>query len=424
MSTSSRIADALVLVFSEGVSLRMWAQSGILERELALYDRLVPHVGRILLATWGGADDPAVLDTCRTSGPVPRRPEVWRVVSLAPASGPLASRRSVGERVVEALGDARTVIVKSNQLSAGPAADHIVTVLRSEQRDAAMIARGGYAWSAFAARMHGGDSPLARQILACERHVCRRADLVVGTTGAMLDYLAAAHGLAREALALIPNYVLDPPRLGGPRDGDEVLFAGRLVPQKRVERLIEAVACLPSDLRARCRLTIVGDGPQREWLEAHARQARVTVRFVPRLPHRDLLALMSRCGVYMQVSDFEGHPKTVLEAMVCGAAVLVADTPGLGDVVEPGRTGLVAPPEASALAESLARLMRDGALRHRLGVAAAARARRDFSLSRIVSLELAALRAARYRAPRRTAHPAASCDGSPEEPRHARVRRL
>src|SRR5258708_18920855 len=51
------IADALVLAFSDGVSLRVWDETGLLDREWELYRRLHGRLGRIVLVTYGGRSE-------------------------------------------------------------------------------------------------------------------------------------------------------------------------------------------------------------------------------------------------------------------------------------------------------------------------------------------------------------------------------
>jgi SAM-dependent methyltransferase len=376
---AASVCDALVVAFSEGVSLRTWRDSGSLEREWALYERMRPHVGRIVLVTNGGADDlrigaglgPSVAVICNEAG-------LEQTDYL----------RALPERTLGAAQGARRIVVKTNQMTGGDAALRIASGLRAAGREVGLVARGGYLWSQFAACEHGADSGAARSAGEREGRLCRGADMVVGTTRQMTADLAWRHGLPERALEVIPNYVLDQPRAPSERDEATVLCAGRLEPQKRVDRLIEAVSLLPEPLRGRITLAIVGAGTLEKQLRAFAEELGVEASFDGRLSHGELLGRMRRCTVYAQTSAYEGHPKTVLEAMASAAPVLVVDEPGLRNVVRHGVSGLCVPPEPRAIAVGLEAVLRDEEWRRTMGQAAADQARSECSLGRVVGLEL------------------------------------
>ncbi len=401
---TDRIADALVLVFTPGMSLREWDTLGLLEREWALYERLLPHYSRVLLVTFGSGDDLQVLGRL---GP--------RVDLICNSSRLDAARylATIPARAAEALGASASVLVKTNQFPAGPGAAAIADALRARAATGpvALLARGGYLASRFVAREKGPASVDARRAGEVESTLCRAADLVVGTSADMTDDLAWRYGLEPEGVRLIPNYVLTdyPPAGVAEREPGLVLYCGQLTARKRVDILIDAVAGLPDSLRPGVSLRIIGHGPEEARLKARAAERRIRCEFRPRMPHRDLLKQMSRCTVYAQASELEGHPRTVIEAMGAGAPVLVADSPGLGNVVQNGATGLRIPGNAESFAQSLAALLSDPEWRELLGTAAASTARQTWGLDLIVPLELDAHRAAMHRAAQRSGSTGAAC---------------
>src|SRR6188472_2422698 len=103
-----RIADTLVLAFSEGVSLKVWADTGLIDREWELYRRVAPRFGRIIVVTYGKADDAAFL------------PRLSPGVGLVCNDKGLPTQEflaTVPARVAELVGDSRSIIVKTNQMS-------------------------------------------------------------------------------------------------------------------------------------------------------------------------------------------------------------------------------------------------------------------------------------------------------------------
>jgi glycosyltransferase involved in cell wall biosynthesis len=84
-------------------------------------------------------------------------------------------------------------------------------------------------------------------------------------------------------------------------------------------------------------------------------------------------------------SDNEGMPVSLIEAGLAGLPAVATAVGSVAEVVEDGRTGLLAPCDAGHLARSVVRLLRDDALRHRLGASAAVRCRERFGPERLVS---------------------------------------
>jgi SAM-dependent methyltransferase len=383
---TERVADALVLAFSEGVSLRIWAESGLLDREWALYRHLEGAFGRIVVVTYGDSVDHQF--RARLSGDI-------GLVCNSRGLSAAEYLAAIPGLVAGEVGAAATVVVKTNQMSGGEAALAIAAALRKADKRVGLVARGGYLWSQFAAWESGAASQAA--VLAGEREgrLCRAADLVVGTTRQMADDLAWRHNVSEARLAVVPNYVLDEDApVSNERSDGAILFAGRLAPQKRVDRLIEAVGRLRDDLKQRVELSIIGSGPLEDALRQQAREQGVNASFESRVPHDQLLDRMRRCCLYAQTSSYEGHPKTVIEAMSVGTPVLLTDTPGLRGIVKHGHSGLCVPTEAEAIALALEGLLDDAGWREALGAAAAAQARAQYGLEHVAEQEIAAYRRA------------------------------
>ena len=342
------VADALVLVFTRGLSLAQWEELGLLEREWALYERLAPAYDKILLITHGGEEDVRLASAL--GGNV-------RLVCNLEALETARYEATVPERVVRELGACKSVVVKTNQFKGGILGVSVSRALRARGVRTALVARGGYLWSRFEAAEHGPGSQEAMQAGQEERELCVAADLVVGSSAAMVGDLAWRYAISQDRAHLIPNFVPAPRDAELKRDGKTVLYAGQLVARKRVHLIVEAVAMARTIAQCDVRLSVIGSGPEQAALEARASELGIDATFEPRLPHGDLLERMATCAVYVQASSLEGHPKTVIEAMSTGAPVVVTDAPGLGGVVVHGTTGLVFPGDASAIARGIAGIL-------------------------------------------------------------------
>jgi glycosyltransferase involved in cell wall biosynthesis len=367
MSGDGRLADSYLLVtLTEGMSLAAWERLGILEREIAIYRRLRPHLAGIGLLSWGGSEDLALagrlagLDIlCNRTGLEPDR---YRAALID----------------VHGLVPGRVAVVKTNQMRG---ADVAIDLKR--RLGCPLIARCGFLWSYYAGRNHGERSPQARRARAVEARAFAAADVAVVTSAWTRECVARRYDIAPARIRVVPNYVLaEIFRPGGRPDPDRVCYVGRDAPEKNLDALIEAMAGLPATL------AIVGRAAESPRVREAAARAPARFDLVGTLPHRDLPRELRRARVFVQPSRWEGHPKALLEAMSCGIAVVGADVVGINDVIASGETGLLAPPTAEGLRSAIHRVLGDDALADRLGTAASRFIADRFALDRVLPLEV------------------------------------
>jgi len=381
---AQRVADTLVLVLPSGASLRHWGDSGVLAREWAYWRELLTGYNDLVLVTHGDARDGDVVACLADAA------ERVRVVSNAAGRPASMHADTLPALVSDQVGRAGRVVVRTAEMAGGEAAAHITRALRDAGKTAALIARGGHLWTRFVAHDAGPQSSEALMAAQRERLLCQAADIVIGTTPDMISDLAWRYGLDPSRCVALPNFVLtgEAPRAASDRTRGRVLYAGQLIPRKRVDLLIRAMSLLAEDTRAYARLDIIGEGPQRSALEDLARATDANVTFSPRIPYEQLMERMNTCSIYAQTSELEGHPRAVLEAMAAGAAVLVTNSPGLCDVVIHGMNGLVIEPDPAAFANAIDELLRDDEWREVMGAAAARSVCMELGLARIAAREL------------------------------------
>ena len=145
------------------------------------------------------------------------------------------------------------------------------------------------------------------------------------------------------------------------------LFVGVLERYKAVEVLAEAWRLAAARVPA-ARLRLVGRGTMREVAEALVRAFPGRVTWTESLTTPQVAVAMDEASALVLPSRSEGLPRIVVEAFCRGRAVVGARAGGIPDVVEDGVNGLlVAPGDAAALADALARVLSDAALAGRLG---------------------------------------------------------
>jgi glycosyltransferase involved in cell wall biosynthesis len=137
----------------------------------------------------------------------------------------------------------------------------------------------------------------------------------------------------------------------------------------------------------RLRLVFIGDGVWRGRLEARVRALGLTdhVRFVGLVPPSEIPSWMGILDVVVHLSRREGLPRALPQALAAGKPVVAYACDGAPEVCRPGETGfLVAPGDLAGLRESLARLLEDAALRHRLGAQGRAWVTQHFDVAKMV----------------------------------------
>lgn len=183
-----------------------------------------------------------------------------------------------------------------------------------------------------------------------------------------------------ERIRRIYNPVVAPPEAESPAVGAplKLLAVGRLVAQKGIDVLLEALAGAQDD--PPWMLRVAGDGALREALEEQARRPELAGR-VEFLGHVDRLdPVYAAADVVVVPSRYEGFCFVAVEAALAGRPVVGTAVSSLPEVVDQGRTGLLVPPEDPvALLEAIRTLAGDPERARRMGRAGRERAEARFA---------------------------------------------
>ncbi len=223
--------------------------------------------------------------------------------------------------------------------------------------------------------------------------VFRRVERLVGPLASRIITVSEFdRQLALEARVAPPEKVvtvhngmpdLPTPRRADPgRSPPRLVMVARFMAQKDHATLFRALAGL---MAVPWEMDLVGDGPLMPEAERLARSLGLgeRVKFLgQRLDVGDILASSQ---VFLLVTNWEGFPLSILEAMRAGLPVVATEVGGIGESVEDGETGLLVPRgDASALRECLGRLLASAELRVRLGGNGRARYEGAFTLEHSV----------------------------------------
>lgn len=164
---------------------------------------------------------------------------------------------------------------------------------------------------------------------------------------------------------------------------------GRLQAVKDQVNLVRAVAQAvgaSGEARAKLRLLIAGDGPQRAEVAAAIAGSRLQDHVWLAGVRDDVPNILRGLDAFALPSQVEGISNTILESMACGLPIVATRVGGNPDLIDEGITGLLVPPsDPPALCNSLLRLFADPVAAQRLGRAARAECERRFSLDRMVA---------------------------------------
>jgi len=228
------------------------------------------------------------------------------------------------------------------------------------------------------------------QLRLTVRHSARRAARIISLSEHGRRDIIETYGITAERVSAIPlaapshfapvqdNRELQRVRHNYGIDGDYILTVGSIQPRKNLARLVQAYASLRGNKSADKlpKLVLVGKSG---WLYDETLRALKetgvadTVVLTGYVPQEDLPALYSGALCFVYPSYFEGFGLPPLEAMKCGAPVIVGNKTSLPEVV--GDAALAVDPfDVEAIASAMQRVIESPALREELSIKGQARA--------------------------------------------------
>jgi glycosyltransferase involved in cell wall biosynthesis len=345
--------------------MQLWAEKGMLQREVALYNELAEELDHVYLFTYGDQSDFKYSDQLASN------------VSIVPKSGvssnllysflcPLIHWRKFRE----------VDLLKTNQMLGSWTAMIAKTLYQIP-----LVVRAGFILSLFYAKR---KQPLPLRVLATtlELFAYLYADGVISSSPHGFNYVENRYWI-RGMHEYIPNYV-DIDRFT-PMDIDKkansICYVGRLDEQKNLMSLLNAI------VSSNYSLTIVGSGELETTLRNYVEDQDVEVTFHGNLPNPELPALINRHTVFVLPSHFEGMPKTLLEAMACGMPVVGTDVQGINEVITHGSTGILCDTDKDSIRSAIDHLFEDADRRQILGRQARNELETNFSLQKVLCQE-------------------------------------
>ena len=192
------------------------------------------------------------------------------------------------------------------------------------------------------------------------------ADCVVANSTAGLDYWQTYRPTQSLAQRIIANIVpldeidgMEPEveQHGLVMDGPQwVVYVGRLEPVKNVRTLLRALELVVQN--SKYKALICGEGSLQLELAEYVRQRGLEQSILVRGYLTRLWSVLKRCAVFVSLSNSEGSPNAVLEAMACRCPIVVSDIPGHREILDDACAEFVLGTSAEAAADAVLRVLK------------------------------------------------------------------
>ncbi len=351
------------LLFSDNGGLHQWGRTGSLSRETALYKLFSQNGWNINFFTYDKTTDLPDLDF-----PVNIYPQ-WPVI--LPKKFRKFYQNILPWRYKKA-GRKLNVLITNQAHSAGPA------VKAARKWKTKLIARCGYVYGESAETLSKSGKKVRKRIEK-ERYTFQNADICVVPTKELKDWLINNYEIPAEKIEVIPNYVQTDKFFPNPEEEKiyDIISVGRLVSKKRHDLLIDALA--GTDLK----ILIIGDGREHKNLLEKTKKTGLNLEIKKRVDNDRLPELLNRSKIYVNVSKWEGHPKAMIEAMSCGLPCIGADSPGIKNLLQNGKTGVLVKPEHDNIKKAVKRILNENDLADNLGQNARKYVKQNFDLEKV-----------------------------------------
>jgi glycosyltransferase involved in cell wall biosynthesis len=366
-----KISDIkLTLFFTGGVGLNTWAEVGNLDREIAIYKRLAEHLDAVNFVTYGGERDKQYSDRI---GKIRAYPIAWS--------------RSTSINILRLLIRHRKMINQNDVLKTNQIQGSEIPIWLKKRFGKKLIVRCGYLFSRFAELSNNrvADSAYAHKL---ERYAFENADLGVVTTELNRRYVTEKYGIEPDKLVVIPNYVdTDNFRPGGYKKEYDIVFVGRGEKQKNLGSLFEAATVLRRkghDLR----ILLIGGCSSDKDLKEMTKRNDMDVTFKENVGNELLPDLLNRAKIFILPSMYEGHPKVLLEAMSCALPCIGTEVEGIKELIDHRETGYLCKTDPRSIADAIDTVLSDEVLRRKMGEKARRHIVENFSLERVLKMEL------------------------------------
>jgi glycosyltransferase involved in cell wall biosynthesis len=361
----------LGLFFTKGVSVEIWKESGLLDREKLIYEELIKRkvFNKIYWFTYGSNDKKYQKDLMEEIQIIPK-PKIF-----AGNLGNLIYSFLLPIKQKKYLKECS--VYKTNQMGGSWTA--VISKLLYKKP---LILRTGYTYSKNDLEAKKYISYLKDRLI--ETIAYKFNNIVIVSSDSQKKYIQEKY--KPKSIIVIPNYI--DINLFKPLNKikiKDIVFVGRLSEEKNLFNLINAIAKTPYSL------DIYGQGPLKNEIETQIKKLgkEKQIKLCGVVPNCKLPKILNQYSIYVLSSLYEGMPKTLLEAMSCGLCSLGTNVSGIKEVIEHNKNGWLVNSEEESIKKGIEDLMKNSNRRSKLGNEARKLVIQNFSLEKIINKETA-----------------------------------
>ena len=316
----------VALFFTYDISLQKWSELDILEREIKLYNKISNDNVKYTFVTYGNYSDYEFSNNLKNIEIIPIYSHIKKhknrlIRFLLSITIPFRIKKKLKH----------IDILKTNQLMGSWIPIILKFLLRKK-----LIIRTGYDLFFFSIKEKKSIIKVFFYFLLTQVSLLS-ADKYIVTSKSDYNFLCKWFFLDKKKLMIIHNYVEESDFFTIEKRNDlKILAVGRLEKQKNYKKIIKFVG------NSKFELDIIGVGSMEKELKEYADSKGLNnINFLGSLNHNYLLDVYKKYKFYILLSDFEGNPKTLIEAMSRGCIPIVSNTKHLTEIIEDGFNGIV-----------------------------------------------------------------------------------
>lgn len=360
----------LTLFFTRGVGLRTWVDVGNIDRELALYKELAVRLKRVNMVTYGGRKDKIYKEML---GDIKILPVTWH-------NQPITILQLLMKYYPEIK---HSDILKTNQIKGVE-----IPLWFKKRFGKKLIVRCGYLHSRHTIEKHN-KGKIIRAAIQLEKLAFTSADIGVVSSSWQRDVILKQYKLDPTKIKTIPNYVITDIFKPDSRieKNYDLVFVGRGEKQKNIENLLKALHYHKTK-EHNISLMMVGKCCYDPNVTKLITEYGLDVTLRGTVPNFELPHVLKQSRLFILPSYYEGHPKVLLEAMSCGLPCIGTDVAGIREDIEHLVTGYLCKTDFESIADAIEVLLSDEVLQAKLGQNARKYILANYSLDKIIQLEL------------------------------------
>jgi glycosyltransferase involved in cell wall biosynthesis len=320
----------LGLFFTRGISLKLWVESGLFDREKLIYEEHLNqgNLKKVYWFTYGHLDI-EVANQLKEDGMLHKEIKVLSMPKLfvIPKIGSWLYSFLLVFIYKDRLKECD--VLKTNQIDGSWVAVYAKKLFKKP-----VIIRTGYTITQLLKNKKSFFLKIKLYKIV-EKYAYKNADAAVVSSCHNKRYLEQEYQFNN--IKVMTNYI-DTKRFynhNSVRYDNRILFVGRLNKEKNIFNLIKAIS------KTQYILDIYGHGELKKDLEDFSVNLNANVNFKGTIQNSELCEIYNRYKYYALVSFFEGMPKTLLEAMACGCQCIGTNVTGINEVIENKINGIL-----------------------------------------------------------------------------------